>query len=36
MSRYDDFFDELATNESVFADKSALEPLAVYIISEYC
>lgn len=27
MSR-DDFFDELATNNSVFADKSALDPLA--------
>ena len=28
MSRYDDLFDELAMNESVFADKSALDPLA--------
>jgi archaeal cell division control protein 6 len=27
MSRYDDLFDELAADESVFADKSVLDPL---------
>ncbi|KYH25034.1 ORC1-type DNA replication protein [Halalkalicoccus paucihalophilus] len=28
MTRYDDLFDELAADESVFADKGALDPLA--------
>ena len=28
MSRYDDLFDEVPANDSVFADKSALDPLA--------
>lgn len=27
MSRYDDLFDDLVTGDSVFADKSALDPL---------
>lgn len=27
MSRYDDLFDQTATSDSVFADKSALDPL---------
>lgn len=28
MARYDDFSDDLATDDSVFTDKSALDPLA--------
>ena len=28
MSKYDDLFDNTAPDESVFADKSALDPLA--------
>lgn len=28
MSRYDELFDDLAAHDSVFTDKSALDPLA--------
>lgn len=28
MARYDDLSDDLATDDSVFTDKSALDPLA--------